>query len=472
AAHPGRVGGARSGNQRGAAQRRQALRHHAAPGRAHGDRRGVQRRRRGRPRTAPRQRRRRARGAGRRGGRFAVGQPQRRRRLPAPRGAAGGLRRRPGADRPGGGRHRRFGRAGAGTGPGREPRGSGMRDGAAAAGGRPGTASDRMEESMGAEPAGPEPPAPAETGHGAGTASAQAAGGGAGAGADAAPATGAADPAGVLTDRGLASARRSAYGALAVMVLQIPLWTVALAWTLYLDGSMREIPGLFAVLAAAVVLAVALAAVAALLLRLRVAGSVRYRAALVWGGNALALTLLFLLGPNLNTAIALGTWWAAVSVVPPRRHVLLTTPLLVALPVVHALLVDRFDAVQFAVIGGFAVLICAIFRLIDLGMLQLLEIAREAIAGREARARLAVSEERLRFARDMHDLLGHSLSGIAVKSELAGRLVRRAPERAEAEMAGVQDAAREALREVRAAVSGYRRIDLAEELRSVCEVLS
>ncbi|GAA1070794.1 sensor histidine kinase [Nocardiopsis composta] len=347
-----------------------------------------------------------------------------------------------------------------------------MRDGAAAAGGRPGTASDRMEESMGAEPAGPEPPAPAETGHGAGTASAQAAGGGAGAGADAAPATGAADPAGVLTDRGLASARRSAYGALAVMVLQIPLWTVALAWTLYLDGSMREIPGLFAVLAAAVVLAVALAAVAALLLRLRVAGSVRYRAALVWGGNALALTLLFLLGPNLNTAIALGTWWAAVSVVPPRRHVLLTTPLLVALPVVHALLVDRFDAVQFAVIGGFAVLICAIFRLIDLGMLQLLEIAREAIAGREARARLAVSEERLRFARDMHDLLGHSLSGIAVKSELAGRLVRRAPERAEAEMAGVQDAAREALREVRAAVSGYRRIDLAEELRSVCEVLS
>ncbi|MFW5416110.1 sensor histidine kinase [Nocardiopsis sp. CNT-189] len=329
---------------------------------------------------------------------------------------------------------------------------------------------------MGTEPAGPEPAAsPGGAGTAPGKATDRTASAEAGGGA-AEPAGGTASeappgPAGALTDRGLASARRSAYGALAVMVLQIPLWTAALAWTLYLDGTMREIPGLFAVLLAAVLLAVALAAVAALLLRIRVAGSARYRATLVWSGNALALALLFLLGPNLNTAIALGTWWAAVSVVPPRRHVLLTTPLLVALPVVHALLLDRFDPVQFAVIGGFAVLICAILRLIDLGMLQLLEIAREAIAGREARARLAVSEERLRFARDMHDLLGHSLSGIAVKSELAGRLVRRAPERAEAEMAGVREAAREALREVRAAVSGYRSIDLAGELAGVSGVL-
>src|SRR5690606_22474560 len=66
------------------------------------------------------------------------------------------------------------------------------------------------------------------------------------------------------------------------------------------------------------------------------------------------------------------------------------------------------------------------------------EVAREATLAREARARLAVSEERLRFARDMHDLLGHSLSGIAVKSELAARLARSDPERAAAEMAEVQ----------------------------------
>ncbi|MDD6791155.1 MAG: sensor histidine kinase, partial [Thermobifida fusca] len=99
------------------------------------------------------------------------------------------------------------------------------------------------------------------------------------------------------------------------------------------------------------------------------------------------------------------------------------------------------------------------------------EVAREATLAREARARLAVSEERLRFARDMHDLLGHSLSGIAVKSELAARLARSDPERAAAEMAEVQRIAREALREVRAAVSGYRAVNLADELASVRSVL-
>src|SRR5438105_11860602 len=58
-----------------------------------------------------------------------------------------------------------------------------------------------------------------------------------------------------------------------------------------------------------------------------------------------------------------------------------------------------------------------------------LRLAREEIA------RLAVSEERLRFARDLHDLLGHSLSVVVLKAELAGRLAATAPERAVDEMA-------------------------------------
>ncbi len=73
-------------------------------------------------------------------------------------------------------------------------------------------------------------------------------------------------------------------------------------------------------------------------------------------------------------------------------------------------------------------------------------------------------EERARFARDLHDLLGHSLSVIAVKAELAERLLERDPARAAAHVADVKTVAREALGEVRDAVSGYRRPTLSSEL--------
>ncbi|HEX3721144.1 MAG TPA: sensor histidine kinase [Nitrolancea sp.] len=83
---------------------------------------------------------------------------------------------------------------------------------------------------------------------------------------------------------------------------------------------------------------------------------------------------------------------------------------------------------------------------------------------REENARLAVAEERLRFARDLHDLLGHSLSLIALKSELAGRLIEVNPQRAQAEIRDIEQVTRDALREVREAVSGYRQPDLSSEL--------
>jgi two-component system sensor histidine kinase DesK len=79
-------------------------------------------------------------------------------------------------------------------------------------------------------------------------------------------------------------------------------------------------------------------------------------------------------------------------------------------------------------------------------------------------ARTAVAAERERFARDLHDLLGHSLSVIAIKAELAGRLLPGSPERAAGEVADVESVARCALREVRDAVSGYRRPTLEGEL--------
>ncbi|MBC6457099.1 sensor histidine kinase [Actinomadura sp. HBU206391] len=99
------------------------------------------------------------------------------------------------------------------------------------------------------------------------------------------------------------------------------------------------------------------------------------------------------------------------------------------------------------------------------------DLIQEAYAAREAQTRLAVIEERLRFARDLHDLLGHNLSLIAVKSELAIRMADGDTGRAKAEMIDVRQAAREALREVRAAVRGYRVVELDAELAGVRAVL-
>lgn len=91
--------------------------------------------------------------------------------------------------------------------------------------------------------------------------------------------------------------------------------------------------------------------------------------------------------------------------------------------------------------------------------------ANAALEGaQEEKARVAVAEERLRFARDLHDLLGHSLSVITLKSELAGRLMVVDAARAGTEVSEIEQVARRALKEVREAASGYRQATLAVEL--------
>ncbi|RKN08388.1 histidine kinase [Streptomyces radicis] len=94
----------------------------------------------------------------------------------------------------------------------------------------------------------------------------------------------------------------------------------------------------------------------------------------------------------------------------------------------------------------------------------------DARAGREAQARLAATEERLRFARDVHDLLGHSLSVIALKAELAARLSSLDAERAGREASDVQRLAASALAEMREVVHGYRAVDLADQLAAIQRV--
>ena len=96
----------------------------------------------------------------------------------------------------------------------------------------------------------------------------------------------------------------------------------------------------------------------------------------------------------------------------------------------------------------------------------------ELRSARHELARLAVTEERLRIARDLHDLLGHSLSVITLKSELAAKLLEHDPRRAAAELADVQAVGRQALAEVREAVQGYRQLALAEALVGARSALS
>ncbi len=106
------------------------------------------------------------------------------------------------------------------------------------------------------------------------------------------------------------------------------------------------------------------------------------------------------------------------------------------------------------------------------GFTRLIRSNLELREAREQVARLATESERLRIARDLHDLLGHSLTTIAVKAELAQRMVDRDPARAADEMSEVAGLARQGLADVRAAVTGYREVSLATELANAREVLA
>ncbi|MFB7510316.1 sensor histidine kinase [Streptomyces broussonetiae] len=105
--------------------------------------------------------------------------------------------------------------------------------------------------------------------------------------------------------------------------------------------------------------------------------------------------------------------------------------------------------------------------LIGFAMVGVGQLVRTTVELRKARAtvaHLAANEERLRLARDLHDLLGHSLSLITLKSELAGRMLPDHPDKAAQQVADIEQVSRQALVDVREAVTGYRRPRFAAEL--------
>jgi two-component system sensor histidine kinase DesK len=109
-----------------------------------------------------------------------------------------------------------------------------------------------------------------------------------------------------------------------------------------------------------------------------------------------------------------------------------------------------------AIIASISLMMAAFMRSID-------SLARMRMAQREVE-RLAAERERGRVARDIHDILGHSLTVITVKTELARRLVDADPERAKAELAEVEALSRGALADVRATVAGFRGVSISGEL--------
>jgi two-component system, NarL family, sensor histidine kinase DesK len=194
------------------------------------------------------------------------------------------------------------------------------------------------------------------------------------------------------------------------------------------------------------------------------------------GGAAVLGGVLLLLGDDGVWSVAPATMVAVVATfLPPwRRRVLLAAA-----------------AATVAMLGGIAALasgsrgtdgwlgavllppaLLAITAATMLGLLWGWEVAARLERARRLSAELAVRDERLRFAADLHDIQGHHLQVIALKSELAARLAATDPTRAAEQMHQVQQLSTDALRDTRAVVQGYRRTALDEEIANATRVLA
>jgi two-component system sensor histidine kinase DesK len=166
-----------------------------------------------------------------------------------------------------------------------------------------------------------------------------------------------------------------------------------------------------------------------------------------WGSMAgfLAGSLLLLLAPRLG--------WLMYGLVGASMVV---PPLLMGLPVV-----ETFYYVQSTLLTG----------LVVFGLTRLADLIRVLHETRGERTRTAVTQERLRFARDLHDLLGYSLSAITLKGELIHRLLPAHPARARTEIEEVLVMSRQSLADVRSVASGYRDMSFEDEVGSARSVL-
>jgi two-component system, NarL family, sensor histidine kinase DesK len=120
---------------------------------------------------------------------------------------------------------------------------------------------------------------------------------------------------------------------------------------------------------------------------------------------------------------------------------------------------------------AYAAVASTITGLVVYGLTRLSSLVVELHDARTELAQMAVAQERLRFARDLHDLLGYSLSAITLKSELTRRLVPKNPDQAQNELVEIVNISRKALADVRAVASGYRELSLDNESQSARSLL-
>ncbi|MFJ8635700.1 sensor histidine kinase [Streptomyces sp. NPDC093568] len=162
----------------------------------------------------------------------------------------------------------------------------------------------------------------------------------------------------------------------------------------------------------------------------------------------------------------------AATYLPPhrRRRLLVGAVTLALLPGSVVSLAEGDGELAYAAL--FPAGLVAFTAWVTLGPLWAWDTARRLDEARRLEAELAVREERLRFAADLHDIQGHHLQVIALKAELAERLVERDPARAAGEMKEVRRLAADALSDTRAVVRGYRRTTLDDELANATRVLA
>ena len=173
----------------------------------------------------------------------------------------------------------------------------------------------------------------------------------------------------------------------------------------------------------------------------------------IWREEAFAPALIF----AVITAI-LTSW-------PYQANIVLIQSLAV---VAVVLVISGVELPMLASVLAFA----AVFGFLVAGQMRQMGWIGEIMDSRYAEVRAAAVEERLRIARDLHDVLGHSLSLITLKSELAGRLVENDPARAKMEILQVEELARSATGDVRRTVAGERRPILTVEIGDARELLS
>jgi two-component system, NarL family, sensor histidine kinase DesK len=181
--------------------------------------------------------------------------------------------------------------------------------------------------------------------------------------------------------------------------------------------------------------------------------------------SVVAESLTFVAPEGTRTNLALVVWSMLAWSLGGLRDRRATAALLVATVLVPWLPAREGFAAGYGLAAGLIIVFTV--RL----SLWLLGVVTELDAARSAQSSLAVAEERLRFSRDVHDVLGRRLSTIAVQSDLAATLAGRGDVRAAEQMLEVRSIAHEALREARALARGYRETDLGQELRGARSLL-